>query len=105
VEQSSATENFGVDNITLKTFFQKPSVRNVVMKYVKYNLFGVLVFFVSSFVYWSFGSGGWIAFIMAGGIGGLVEFTLQLYFVYGNSKFFGRINQRLKFLDEWFSGN
>ena len=80
------------------------AIRDYIVKYLKYNLFGLLVFVVSSFVYWVFGSGGWTAFIMAGGIGGLVEFNLQLYFVYGSGKIFERVNPKWRKYDDLIHG-
>jgi len=83
---------------------EHPKLTDLAVKYVKYNFFGIFVFIVSSFVYWVFGSGGWIAFIMAGGIGGFVEFTLQLNFVYGSGKFFERLNPQWKRYDDILHG-
>ena len=81
-----------------------PRLKSYVVKYIKYNFFGLFVFLISSLVYWVLGSGGWLAFIMAGGIGGFVEFTLQLHFVYGQGKLFERINPKWRKYDDMLHG-
>jgi hypothetical protein len=61
------------------------------LKYAKYNLGGVVVFCTGATVFWLLGTAGWFAYVMQGFIAGLVEFAIQLKYVYTEPKIFDRI--------------